>query len=408
MDKKLLKDYARLLALSGVRVEKGDEVWIQAQVDQVEFVKMCVEECYKAGARKVVVRYFSDELIKLNYKYMRLSDLSRLEGYELARYKYMAKKIPSMLHIISEDPDVFAGVNPTKIARSQMKIRSKTKPYRNAVDGKQKWCIGAVPSIKWAKKVFPSLSEEEAVEKLWEAILKTSRVDGNDPIENWNKHNEFLVNQRQKLQNLHLKTLIYKSELGTDFRVELIEGINWGGGIEKTASGHYFNPNIPSEEVFTSPKAGFAEGVVVASKPLSYNGELIEDFSLTFKNGKVVSCSAKKGQKVLEHMINMDEGASMLGEVALVPYDSPIRESGILFYNTLFDENAACHLALGIGFKECLPDGDKLTTEEARLKGINDSIIHVDFMIGTKDLSIVGIDENGKEHQIFLHGNWAI
>lgn len=152
MDKKLLKDYARLLALSGVRVEKGDEVWIQAQVDQVEFVKMCVEECYKAGARKVVVRYYSDELIKLNYKYMRLSDLSRLEGYELARYKYMAKKIPSMLHIISEDPDVFAGVNPTKIARSQMKIRSKTKPYRNAVDGKQKWCIGAVPSIKWAKK----------------------------------------------------------------------------------------------------------------------------------------------------------------------------------------------------------------------------------------------------------------
>ena len=236
----------------------------------------------------------------------------------------------------------------------------------------------------------------------------TSRVDGNDPVENWNKHNEFLLKQRKKLADLHLKSLIYHSSNGTDFTCELIDGMLWGGGVEVTPTKGDFNPNIPSEEVFTTPMKGKAEGTLVASKPLSYNGQLIEDFSITFKDGKVSQVKARKNQKLLEQMVSMDEGAKMIGEVALVPFDSPINNSGILFYETLFDENAACHVALGAGFPDCYPGGVEMSMEERAKIGINDSMIHVDFMIGTRDLSIVGIDKDGKKHQIFKDGNWAI
>ena len=205
---------------------------------------------------------------------------------------------------------------------------------------------------------------------------------------------------------MDLRKLYYKASNGTDFEVELIPGVSWGAGIEEAPKKGVFNPNIPTEEVFTSPLRGKCEGTLVASKPLSYNGELIEDFSITFKDGKVSSVKARKNQKLLETMVSMDEGASMLGEVALVPYTSPINMSGILFYNTLYDESACCHVALGVGFKELLDVN--LTTEEAKEKGINDSMIHVDFMVGTKDLNIIGEDAKGVKHQIFKDGEWAI
>ena len=405
MDEKLLRDYARLIAQTGGHVVKGDEVWIEAELDQPEFIYMVVEECYKCGAKNVVVRWSYDQLAKLDYKYMTLAELSKIAPYSLARFKYMAKKLPTRIYIMSEDPDGLKGIDQKKMAKSQARIYPKIKKYRDLADGKYKWCIAGVPGKAWAKKVFPNLLEEEAVEKLWEAILKTSRVDGNDPVENWNKHNEFLVEKRKQLKELDLRKLYYKASNGTDFEVDLIPGINWGAGIEETPNKGSFNPNIPSEEVFTSPMAGHCEGTLVASKPLSYNGELIEDFSVTFKNGKVSEVHAKKNQKLLEQMIAMDEGASMLGEVALVPYTSPINLSGILFFNTLYDENAACHVALGMGFKELLDVN--LSTEEAKAKGINDSMIHVDFMVGTKDLDIVGVDAKGQKHQIFKDGEWA-
>lgn len=405
MDEKLLRDYARLIAQTGGHVVKGDEVWIEAELDQPEFIYMVVEECYKCGAKNVVVRWSYDQLAKLDYKFMTLAELSKIAPYSLARFKYMAKKLPTRIYIMSEDPDGLKGIDQKKMAKSQARIYPKIKKYRDLADGKYKWCIAGVPGKAWAKKVFPNLPEEEAVEKLWEAILKTSRVDGNDPVENWNKHNEFLVEKRKQLKELDLRKLYYKASNGTDFEVDLIPGINWGAGIEETPNKGSFNPNIPSEEVFTSPMAGHCEGTLVASKPLSYNGELIEDFSVTFKNGKVSEVHAKKNQKLLEQMIAMDEGASMLGEVALVPYTSPINLSGILFFNTLYDENAACHVALGMGFKELLDVN--LSTEEAKAKGINDSMIHVDFMVGTKDLNIVGVDAKGQKHQIFKDGEWA-
>lgn len=402
-----LKKYAELVAKVGINVQPKEEIWVNTQTEQLEFVEYLVEELYKAGARKVRVRFSSEKLARLDYKYMSTGDLSKVPSYSLQEYKYMKKYKPHMVHVISEDPDAFKGLNIKKIAKSNFKKRMKVKPYHDAIDGKYKWCIVAVPSLAWAKKVFPKLSDEEAVNKLWDAILKTTRVDDN-AIENWNKHNDFLIKQRQKLGKLNLRYLEYKSSNGTDFKVELIKGIQWGGGVEWTDKGLSYNPNMPTEEVFTSPIAGKAEGILVASKPLSYNGSLIEDFSITFKDGKVSEVKAKHGQKVLEEMVKMDEGAAMLGEVALVAYDTPIRQSGILFYNTLFDENAACHVALGAGFKECLPNGVNLTNKEAHKLGINDSVIHVDFMIGTKDLSIVGIGYDNKKTVIFKDGNWAI
>lgn len=406
MEEKLLREYAKLIARIGGHVNKGDEVWINAGLDQPEFVYMVVEECYKAGAKYVDVKWDYEEMARLHYKYATIGELAKVTPMALARLKYMVKKLPTMIYLISDDPDGLKGVNQAKMAKTHMKRFPKIKKYREAMDGKYKWCIAGVPGKAWAKKMFPELSEEEAIEKLWEAILKTSRVDGNDAVKNWEDHNAFLIKQRDKLKSLDLRKLYYKASNGTNFEVELIPGINWGAGVEVAPNKGEFNPNIPTEEVFTSPYAGRCEGTLVASKPLSYNGELIEDFSITFKNGKVSKVHARKNQKLLEHMVSMDEGAAQLGEVALVPYTSPINLSGLLFYNTLYDENAACHVALGIGFKELLDVN--MTTEEAKAKGINDSMIHVDFMVGTKDLDIVGVDAKGNKHQIFKDGEWAI
>ena len=406
MDESLLRDYARLIAQIGGHVQKGEEVWITAGLDQPEFVEMVVEECYKCGAKSVDVKFYHMPLGKYHYKYMTVNEMGKVNSIEMARVKYIAKKLPTRIFIDSDDPDGLQGVDQSKVAKSHAKRYFKTKKYLDMANGKYKWCIAGVPGKAWAKKVFPNDSEEVAMEKLWKAILHTARVDGKNAVKNWNDHNAFLIKQREKLKSLDLRKLYYKASNGTDFEVELIPGMPWGAGVETAPNKGEFNPNIPSEEVFTSPMRGKCEGTLVASKPLSYNGELIEDFSITFKDGKVSEVHAKKNQKLLEEMVNMDEGAKMLGEVALVPYSSPIRESGILFYNTLYDENAACHVALGLGFKELLDA--EMTTEEALAKGINDSMIHVDFMVGTKDLDIVGVDGKGKKHQIFKNGEWAI
>ena len=408
MDNNRLKEYAELLAKKGINVLKGEEVWINCQLDQIEFVRLCVEECYKAGAKKVRVRFSDNKISRLNYQYMSLNDLKKVPEYSISEYKYMVKRLPSMLHIISDDPDAFKGIKQSILSKSSLAVRKKVKPYRNKMDGKYKWCIAAVPNTEWAERVFPNLKGEEAVNALWEAILKTSRVDGN-AIQNWENHNQNLYNKRQILESLDLQYLEYHSSNGTNFKVELIKGIHWGGGAEYTSDHRIYNPNIPSEEVFTSPLAGSCEGIVYASKPLSYNGQLIEGFSIRFEGGKVTEVKAKKNQKLLEQMVNMDMGARQLGEVALVPFDSPIQNSGLLFYETLFDENAACHLALGQGFKELLPDGGaSLSIEEAKQRGLNDSMIHVDFMIGTSDLEIIGTSFSGKKTTIFKNGNWAI
>ena len=407
MKKTILRKYAKLIARVGVKIRKGQDVVIQAELDQPEFVEMLTDECYKAGARKVTVEWSHQPLQKYHVRHRSLKTLSTLDDWEVAKLEHYADTLPCRIYLISEDPDGLCGINQEKNAKALQARDQVIKPIRDKMETKYQWCIAAVPGVKWAKKVFPGERASRAVELLWEAILKTSRVD-EDPEEAWRKHNEDLARRCEYLNSLGIESLEYKSSNGTDLKVGMIpDALFCGGGEYALGSGNYFNPNIPSEEVFTTPKRGEAEGIVYSTKPLSYRGELIEDFSIRFEGGRAVEVKAKRGEELLKQMISMDEGAAYLGECALVPYDSPIRNSGILFYNTLFDENAACHLALGMGFSNCLKDYEKYTLDECREKGINDSQIHEDFMIGSEDLSITAHTRDGRDVPIFRDGNWA-
>lgn len=407
MRKSQLKKYAKLLARVGLNVKKGQSVFIAAGLDQPEFVAMVVEECYKAGASEVFVEWSYQPVEKISSNYRTLESLSNLKPWAKAKWEYKAKNYACRLFIESEDPDGMSGVDQEKMSAARRAIFPQVKPFRLALENRHQWCIAAVPGKEWAKKVFPHLSEKKAVEEMWKVILYTSRADGKNPVQAWKQHNAELDARCAYLNGLGLQYLEYKSANGTDFTVELLEDGVFCGGNEKTLKGREFNPNIPTEEVFTSPKAGAAEGIVYSTKPLSYMGELIENFSLRFENGKVVEAKAEKGEDLLKQMVSMDEGAGMLGECALIPYNSPISQSGVLFYNTLFDENASCHFAVGHGFNECLKGYEKYTDEECKKHGINDSMIHVDFMIGSADMSIVGITKDGKRISIFQNGNWA-
>ena len=407
MTKTRLKKYANLIAKCGVNVQKGQEVYITAELDQPEFVKMVVDECYKAGAKKVTVDFSYEPLTRSHVKYCKTDVLGTLDKWQIEKWERQAEIIPCKIYLISEDPDALEGIDQQKYAKA-MAMRSKTiKPIRAKMENKYQWCIAAVPGKEWAKKIFPNERASRAMELLWEAILTTSRVD-DDPIAAWEKHNADLLKRCDYLNSLGIKSLHYTAGNGTDLTVGLIpEAIFQGGGENALGSGIYFNPNIPSEEVFTSPMKGEAEGIVYSSRPLCYNGVLIDNFWIKFEGGKAVEVGAEKNEEALRELIKMDENAPYLGECALVPYSSPIRESGLLFYNTLFDENAACHLALGRGFTNLLRNYENMTEEEAHKMGINDSIVHEDFMIGTADMSIVATTHDGKEVKIFENGEWA-
>lgn len=408
MDKERLKKYAQLIVKCGLNVQNGQEVIVRCDLDQPEFVAMVVEECYKAGAERVNVEWSYMPVTKLNYIYRSEESLADFSAEDKAKLDRRLEKLSCLLWLDSDDPDGLTGTDHEKIARARMKRYPFVKPYNDALENKYQWCIASVPGKAWAKKVFPGLTEEDAVEKLWEAILYTSRVD-EDPVAAWARHNKTLAQRCKFLNEYKFDRLEYKSSNGTDFTVGLIDkGIFAGGGETTLGSNIYFNPNIPSEEVFTSPMRGRAEGRVVATKPLSYQGKLIENFWIEFKDGKVVDTYAEKNGDLLKQMVSMDEGAAYLGECALIAFDSPINNTGILFYNTLFDENASCHLALGRGFNNCLENYENYSFEQCKEIGINDSMIHVDFMIGSKDMSIVGITKDGKRVQIFKDGNWVI
>lgn len=408
MNKLKARRYAKLLVKTGLNLKKGQTVFINAEVDQTEFVQMVVEECYRAGAKRVVMEWSCDEIDKIAYNYQSLETLSEVTPWVEAKLKYKAEDLSCRLLIESSDPDAMQGADMEKVAKARQAQFPIVKPYRDAVENKHQWCIAAAAGRKWAKKLFPDLSDKQAVDALWEKIFQASRADGADPIKDWARHDDDLSKKCDYLNSLKLTSLEYKSSNGTDLTVGLNKNCLFMGGAEATLKGRYFNPNIPSEEIFTSPKAGVAEGIVYSTKPLSYQGQLIENFSVRFENGRAVEVKAEKNEELLRKMISMDDGAAMLGECALIPYDSPINNTGILFYNTLFDENASCHLALGHGFTNCLVGFENLSQEECVKRGINDSMIHVDFMIGAKDLSIVGVTERGESVQIFKDGNWAI
>ncbi len=406
MKQTVLRNYARLIARAGVNIQKGQEVVIVCDLDQPRFVELLVDECYKAGASEVIVRFDYQPLQKLHVRHQSVKTLAEVKEWEKARLQHYVDKLPCRIYLESSDPDGLKGINQAKLAKANQKSYPIVKPYRDAMDNKYQWCIAAVPGAAWAKKLFPELSKGQAIEKLWEAILFTSRVK-DDPIGAWKDHNQDLRARCAYLNSLGIRELHYKGDNGTDLTVGMIPEAEFKGGADKTIPGVTFNPNIPSEECFISPMRGKAEGIVYATKPLSYHGELIEDFSVRFENGKAVEVKAGKNQSLLEQMITMDEGAAYLGECALVPVNSPISESGLLFFNTLFDENAACHLALGMGFADTIRDFEHKSLEECRKLGINDSMIHVDFMIGYEGLDIDALTSDGRTVPIFRRGRWA-
>ena len=407
ISKKLLEKYADLIVRTGANVRPGQTVQLVIAVEQHAFAEMITEACYRAGAKKVNIDWSCDAASRLHYLYADSAVLETVLPWEEEKMRQMVKDLPCRIFIASEDPDAMAGIDPHKLSAVMQSRARVMKPYRDAVDGKHQWVIAAYPSEKWAKKCFPEAGD--AVDRLWEAILRTVRVnEENDPVAEWKAHTDFLETKISWLNEQGFSSLRYSSANGTDFTVDLIPGARWSGAADvNSANGVSYIPNLPTEEVFTSPMAGKCEGTLVAVKPLSWNSQLIEDFSITFKDGRAVSCRAGKGQELLEKMLAMDEGASRLGEVALVPKDSPVNQCGFLFYETLFDENACCHFAVGMGFKEVLPGGVDMTMEEAGRCGINDSIIHVDFMVGADDLSIDGIRPDGTSVPVFRNGTWA-
>lgn len=408
MKKSLIKNYAKLIVDVGANVKKGQDVVIYASVENPEFVSYLVEYSYKRKANKVEVRWTDQNIDRLHYKYQSLSTLSEVRQWELERKKSDLQHLPCHIYIESDDPNGLMGIDQNKLMSSSMARSKIFKPIRDAMDNKYQWVIAGIPSLKWAKKLFPNESNKKAIDKLWEAILKTSRAYDGNPIENWKNHNENLAKKTSFLNSLNLDYLHYYSKNGTNFKVWLHDDGLWCAGSEKTLNKNIvFNPNIPSEECFTSPIKGKAEGIVYSSKPLSYQSQLIENFSILFKDGKAVEVHAEKNEDLLKQMINYDEGSAYLGECALVPFDSPINNTGILFLSTLYDENACCHLALGAGFNNCIKDYEKYSLDELHKKGINDSSMHVDFMIGTSDLNIDGYTKDGKKVAIFKEGNWA-
>ena len=406
MKKTVLRKYADLIVRKGINVQKGQEVLVYAELDQPEFVAMVVEACYKAKAKKVTVEWDYQPLQKLHIRHQSVKTMGTVTDVQKAKQQYQCDVLPCRLFLMSEDPDGLKGVNLGKVAKARKMSYPILKSYIDQREGQQQWCIAAVPGKAWAKKVFPELRPAAAMEKLWEVILYASRVT-DDPIKAWDDHNADLKARCAYLNDLGIESLHYTAANGTDLTVGMIpEGI-FGGGADTSRQGIVFNPNIPSEECFTSPMKGKAEGIVYSTMPLSYQGQLIDKFSIRFENGKAVEAKAEVGEELLNTMLTMDEGAGYLGECALVPQASPICESGILFYNTLFDENAACHLAVGRGFTDCIRDHHNKTLQECQELGINDSMIHVDFMIGCDSMNIDAVCADGKTVAIFRNGNWA-
>lgn len=406
MKKTVLREYARLIVRCGVNIQKGQSVIIMADLDQPEFVQMVVEEAYKAKAGEVTVQWNYQPLAKLHYRYRTLKSLGTVKEWEKERQEYYCQTLPARIYLESEDPDGLKGINMEKMSKANQMIFPIMKPYRDRRENRDQWCIAAVPGAAWAKKVFPGMRTSAAMEKLWEAILTTSRVS-EDPVKSWEEHNRDLAARCDYLNSLDITSLHYTADNGTDLTVGMIPEAEWKGGGEESLQGIYFNPNIPTEECFITPKRGEAEGIVYSTKPLSYRGQLIENFSVRFENGKAVEVKAEKGEEILKTIVAMDEGAAYLGECALVPQNSPICESGILFYNTLFDENAACHLALGMGYADTIRDFQHRSLEECRALGVNDSMIHEDFMIGCDSMNIDAVCGDGKVVSIFRGGKWA-
>lgn len=409
MNNKLLKKFADLAVRVGVNVQKGQVLVVNSPVECKDLARMIVESGYEAGASYVMVRYNDDIVSKIFYTYAEMEVVKDVPEYLIEQFKYIVDKKAAVISISAPTPGLMKDIDPLKMQEAAKATNEKVGFYRkHMMSNGSQWLVIAAPTLSWAKKVFPNDDPKKVVNKLWEAILSASRVTAdNDPVQEWHLHMERLAKHNKMLNDYNFKTLKFKNAHGTDLTIDLVENHIWGGGGETSRNGVYFAPNIPTEETFTMPHSHQVNGKVVATMPLNYQGKLIEDFYLVFKDGKVVEYDAKKEKSTLKSLLELDEGSSRLGEVALISHDSPISNTKILFYNTLFDENASCHLALGNAYTMNIKNGHDSSEAELMAKGYNKSITHVDFMFGSSDMNIVGIKHDNKEVQIFKDGNFV-
>lgn len=408
--KEKLQQYAELLVKVGMNIQPKQPVFIRSSVETLELTHLIVEEAYHCGASDVRVVYSDPTLKRLKFENESVEHFANheLKSYDVeARMDYV-KRGAANLALISEDPDLMDGIDSQKLQAFQQQNARAFKGYMESVQKNQfPWVVAAFPSKAWAKRVYPELSVEEAYIKFIDEVFDIVRIDGNDPVENWRQHIANLSVYAQKLQQKNYHELHYVSE-GTDLTVGLAKNHIWEDATSYVnGKEQAFIANIPTEEVFTAPDRNRVDGYVTNKLPLSYNGTIIDQFKLMFKDGEIIDFSAEKGETVLKDLINTDEGSRRLGEVALVPDDSPISNRNTIFYNTLFDENAACHLAIGSAYAFNIQGGTEMTVEEKIASGLNDSNVHVDFMIGSSDLTIYGIFEDGSKELVFENGNWA-
>ena len=400
--------YANLLVRKGVALQEGQELVLQAPVERADFARRVVRAAYRAGAGHVTVIWRDDEVSRLTYESCDLPFFEHTPSWQVEQLNSLAEDGAAFLFLDGSDPALLKGIDPAKPAAAAKARNTECRAYRDGMDfGRNAWCIAGVPVESWAREVFPDVSPSEALYRLWVLILEVSRADGEDPESAWETHNASFEKSKRFLNGHRFDALRYESANGTDLTVGLPEGHVWDGGAGRTVAGVTFFPNIPTEEVFTSPDRLRAEGVVHAALPLVHAGQTVRDFWLRFEGGRVVDFGAEQGLEVLRHIVETDEGSCRLGECALVSKNTPIRQSDTLFYDTLYDENASCHLALGMGFPECVADGASLDKDELLARGVNQSSTHVDFMIGSDDLNIYGVTADGEEIPVFVNGQWA-
>ncbi|CAM3951809.1 aminopeptidase [Mesobacillus zeae] len=402
-----LEKYADLAVKVGVNVQKGQTLVVNTSLDAAVLVRLIVKKAYEAGAANVVVNWNDDTVSRTKYELAPSEAFSEYPHFRAKEVVDYAEKGAAFMSIVSSGPDLLKGINPERISNFQKAAGTALEQYRQYIQSdKVSWTVIAAPSEAWAQKVFPEASAEDSVAQLWEAIFKAVRINTENPVEEWKQHDLTLHEKVDYLNSRHYQKLHYKAP-GTDLTIELPEKHIWVGAGSVNEQGHEFMANMPTEEVFTVPLKTGVNGHVSSTKPLSYGGNIIDGFMLTFENGKITEVQAEEGEDILKRLVATDEGSHYLGEVALVPFHSPISQSNVLFFNTLFDENASNHLAIGSSYAFCLEGGKKMSREELEANGLNTSITHVDFMIGSAEMDIDGITADGKSEPVFRNGNWA-
>ncbi len=403
-----MKHFGELVVRGGVHVQPGQLVVIYSPIECAGYARMVMEAAYKAGAGDCIIQWRDDQSTRIRYEYAHVDALSVIPEWMTESRMYYAKKGACFISIASEDPDVFSGVDPMKLRIQNIASNQAYAEYWNTItQNKCTWCVVSAPNEAWARKVFPELSTQEAMASLENAICKTMRLDTPDPIKALEENNQQIARRAKSLNELQFRTLHYRNGLGTDFTVDLPKNHIWQGGAEPAQNGVLFTANIPTEEIYTVPDFRTANGRLVSSMPLCHQGRMVKNFTLTYAQGVLVRFEAEEGREVLENIFSADSGASRLGEIALVEKRSPIAEMGLLFYNTLFDENASCHFAVGSAYPSCVEGGFNLTEAALLEKGINCSDEHVDFMVGTEDLEIKGILADGSVVPVFKNGNFV-